>query len=709
VVVAVQIGTQQQINMANWTVSSYSNTETQGDNVNAGSMATYADLTITPNTGYIIDKTGFKIGGATESPTNTWTGGNVDSEVYKVEFINDPADDSKVGTVDNKVTARVYWDSTALGGTPWSMPGNSDTIYIDIDEKTTVVNLDRYFCLLSKHIASQDANGTNKHTVTYGAAPTGITITNQAPLIHNVGTGQVAHHISGTVQEGVPTLIYQATFTANTINGYYYDPITGPIVQVLSAGIATSNYSIVRDNQVLNSNGKLTSIRFSISYTAPAGTRDLAVNAGGMCELGHQIVFTHKLRQPSGTEPGSTLQVAGVLVDRANINPNGEIRNIEVFGDAAAQCTFKIVSSDASKTYDFGPTGSGINGTFTASATDSAPITFGTIGNPMWPIYFPSVSVDRTYDVIVTPISPTTAAPVVPVAANQLRLYQRVDAVVTLGLLDGGSTYTDSDLLDGDPNTAITMTGRSEQQGKTHEREFSYKIMPAMLSSGSTLAVKAAPDFSLDTEGVSTSVNGDISLTPGDGGIVNIAAGVDLTSVAVVGMEVNWTVQKRALFDLETDVHLAVSAYDSDVFQTTVNTDNIVPGMLVTSAKISADENITVDSVEGGSYIILSRAIEATQEEIFTFTTQGITINSITDADTFITSQTLAETDRHQVKSGLEIELGGGESDVVAWVDRVSATKVVNDVFIAGTFNVSSFPQAATTVKLDLNKIIDVT
>ena len=59
--------------MANWTVSSYSNAETQGDNVDQSSMAAFADLIITPNVGYVISATDFKIGGATESPTNTWT------------------------------------------------------------------------------------------------------------------------------------------------------------------------------------------------------------------------------------------------------------------------------------------------------------------------------------------------------------------------------------------------------------------------------------------------------------------------------------------------------------------------------------------------------------------------------------------------------------------------------------------------------------
>ena len=91
------------------------------------------------------------------------------------------------------------------------------------------------------------------------------------------------------------------------------------------------------------------------------------------------------------------------------------------------------------------------------------------------------------------------------------------------------------------------------------------------------------------------------------------------------------------------------------------------------------------------------------ENEILTFTTQNISISSITDADTFV-----ASTDMTGVKDGLAIEIGGGVSDVVAWVDKASATKVSNDVFITGTFNVSSFPQGNLTAKLDLNKIITV-
>jgi hypothetical protein len=125
--------------------------------------------------------------------------------------------------------------------------------------------------------------------------------------------------------------------------------------------------------------------------------------------------------------------------------------------------------------------------------------------------------------------------------------------------------------------------------------------------------------------------------------------------------------------------------------------------MLFTSTTVSERDNITVESVLEGSHVVLTDVVRVKANEVVTFKTKNITISSITDANTFV-----ASIDMTGVKDGLAIEIGGGGTDVTAWVDRASATKVSNDVFITGTFNVSSFPQAAKTVKLDLNKIITV-
>ena len=82
--VAVMLGTQQQINMADWYVTT-ATFPAVGGTAEAGQTVDLEISTFDPDappgldwSGAYIKKENFKIGGATESPTNTWTGGNVD-------------------------------------------------------------------------------------------------------------------------------------------------------------------------------------------------------------------------------------------------------------------------------------------------------------------------------------------------------------------------------------------------------------------------------------------------------------------------------------------------------------------------------------------------------------------------------------------------------------------------------------------------------
>ena len=686
--------------MANWTVSSYSNAETQGDNVNAGSMAAYADLVITPNVGYVISATDFKIGGATESPTNTWTGGNVDTEVYKVVF----SDIGTAGTVSNTVRARVHFDSTALGGTPWNMPSNNETIYIDIDEKTTVENIDRYFCIRTQHVAETDGKGVNKHTVTYATAPTGVTTTNYTPLIHNIGDGSVEHSHQGTVPQGAPapgTLIFSVDFDAEENFGYSY--VSEPTVGVLSGPYA-SYYTFQSSGHVYDSDNNLIFVTIKGYYDPPVGIigldPDPAGSAGAMCELGQSISISHVIRQAPQGEPGSTKQVTNVLMDISSISSNGEVRTIKTLGDAYAEFTLKIVSSDSSKTYDFGPVGDGVNGTFTASATESDPNTIGTnLGSIDYPVHFPPISSNTYYDIIITPITPTTATSNVPTAANELRIYQYSTVDVTLGLDDSANVYDDGELFDGDPNAVggvkITGTGgRTVHSPIT--REFSYKIIPAMITTGSgTLNVKSSLDFDLDNKGqVRAQLNGEAT---GASFEVNSTVGM------VVGGDISWSVQKTSMFTETTD-SLTPLAYGGTP-TTAPDLDNLVVGMQLTSYSVPARDNVTITSIDTGDNTIhLSDRVRMAEQEPLTFTTKGITVNSVhANGTTLEASQTMAG-----VQDDFYIDVGGGVSDLEAFVSGITVTKVVNDIIIAGTFEVHSFPTADTTVKLDLNELITI-
>jgi len=678
--------------MANWTVTESSTAVAQGATVSASVV-----LTILPLTGFVVSASNFKIGGATNTSGNIWAGGNVDSDINTVTF----ADTTTAGAVGNTVTATVAFDS-------FTMPGNLEQLYIDIDEIAEVKNLDRFFCIRTQHLAETDGNGINKHTVTYASAPTGITTANNTPLVHNIGDGLVEHSHQGIVTQG-PTapgeLILSVDFDANEIYGYYY--VSEPTFATVS-GPYSSYYTFINSGHVYDTNSNLIFVNIKGYYTPPVGVTGLdpdpAGSASAMCELGQSVLASHVIRQEEQGEPGSTTQVTNVNINSSIISQNGEVRTVKILGDAFAEFTFKIVSSDSSKTYDFGPVGNGVNGIFTATATESEPNTIGTnLGSADYPIHFPAVSIDTYYDIIVTPTLPTTATSNVPTAANQLRILQHPTVDVSLGLLDGGGVYDDSELLDGDPNVTVKITGPGGVNFNNGEsrspllKEFSYTITEAMVTSGSTntLAVKAALDFTLDNIGtLTTSLNGNASGTSFD---------VDTSVGVVAGSTINWSIQKNPVFNVENSSVITVAAHVAEGDQSIVpNTDNLVVGMEVTGSTLRSARPVTVESV-GAQEIVLSEPITAIVGVPLTFTAAGITVSSVTDGNTVVASQTMAG-----VVDDFEITFGGQEIDLQAGILSPTVTKVGDNIIIAGTFQVSSFPVADATVKLDLNELITI-
>ena len=60
------------------------------------------------------------------------------------------------------------------------------------------------------------------------------------------------------------------------------------------------------------------------------------------------------------------------------------------------------------------------------------------------------------------------------------------------------------------------------------------------------------------------------------------------------------------------------------------------------------------------------------------------------------------------VQDDFQITIGGGESDAVAGISNGTATKVGDNIVLAGTFEVLSMPTTDTTVRLDLNELITI-
>ena len=188
-------GIQQQINMANWTVTTVTQQVAAGASV-AASQGTHV-LTITPIAGYVISASQFKIGGATGpvsvSGAYRWTGGNVDIGVNYVDF----KDTGTPGTPSNTVTATVQF-------TTFTMPSSAKIFYIDIDEISDVDHELRPVCIRTHHDLNQDSAAVDQHTVTT-TSPTGITQTDNASTasvlstLLNTGEVQVRYYHQGTV------------------------------------------------------------------------------------------------------------------------------------------------------------------------------------------------------------------------------------------------------------------------------------------------------------------------------------------------------------------------------------------------------------------------------------------------------------------------------------------------------------------------------
>tara|TARA_R110001583_G_scaffold91936_6_gene234049 strand:+ start:2013 stop:2837 length:825 start_codon:yes stop_codon:yes gene_type:complete len=273
--------------MANWYVTS----NTFGAVTDVAEDAQTVTLSISnidPDTdvwsGVYIKKENFKIGGATESPDNTWTGGNVDSPVAKVVFTNDPADNSLADLVNNKVTATVYLNSHTFS--------TAGTVYVDIDTSSTAPALHaiKPFCLRTIFTLS-DTTLSSNHTVT-NVNISGVTEATETSEV----TGQTIFKNSGNIEIGVSTLVSQVTFVAG--NNYEYTELPsfnisagGGYFAAFASQLAASIYTASITDEVTNAAGQYT--RFTLNVHAnisPSTYYFMSPNTS--CSANHQVEFT---------------------------------------------------------------------------------------------------------------------------------------------------------------------------------------------------------------------------------------------------------------------------------------------------------------------------------------------------------------------------------------------------------------------------------
>ena len=272
--------------MANWYVNSVDQTQVVGSTV----ASQQVDLTITNvdsngvHSGYNLSATNFKIGGATESPTNTWTGGNVDTEVAKVVF----SDNGIAGDPANTVNAKVFLNS-------FTCPTAAETIFVDIDESATPpAPAKRSVCVHSYYTADTNSSVTVTDL-------TDITETSVQAGATGGPPGIYKH--SGTVNDNVSTKIAKLTFSASS--GYHYVPQQIYMLNVNSYGYDYSNNYTVNTGYSYT-NGNITGIIAEVYYTPPQNSPLNPDPKSDMCDLNHLFIIDFKVYQTTSAAGPTT-------------------------------------------------------------------------------------------------------------------------------------------------------------------------------------------------------------------------------------------------------------------------------------------------------------------------------------------------------------------------------------------------------------------
>jgi hypothetical protein len=187
-----------------------------------------------------------------------------------------------------------------------------------------------------------------------------------------------------------------------------------------------------------------------------------------------------------------------------------------------------------------------------------------------------------------------------------------------------------------------------------------------------------------------------------DGNITSATFDVDSTVGIGVGSTINWSINKTPLFTEENVSDIQIGTVGVASIEIPVNLDNLAVGMILTASNIRSSSKVTIETINDNS-ISLSEAISTSTKTDITFTADGVTVSSITDANTLVASQSLSG-----LKDNLSLDFGGGTSDVSAYVTNGTVTQSSANVIIAGNFALNSIGTAAVNTNLDIKELITI-
>ena len=391
----------------NWEASNFVLTETVGSTV----PGQFVDLVISnvvngSYTGFNLSASNFKIGGASSSGSNIWTGGNKDTEVTQVQFI----DNGIAGDPLNTVTARVTLSS-------FTAPSSNKNIYIDIDSTTVSAPVHRNLCLRSEYDYSAN------QTVTYTPG-TGV---NRAVADDGISSGITRDLFqSSSLVDGTTHKVATFTFTRNS-NYYYKKPPSIFYHNLVKPGYDyTGAYNEV---VTLTPTGtQLTSFTVEVFYTPP---QDPSLNPDPphLCKLHHKIEIHYELLQP---QAGLTNIVTNVAY-KPSANAFAAEVPVTVSGTSGATYNVAITQATsltnpaATQHYNFA------TNQFQNSSTNTGTVTIPTSGFNFHNVILPkNTTGKKRFDIVVEAIGETTLASNVPNAFGEATIIQEGVSTLTL-------------------------------------------------------------------------------------------------------------------------------------------------------------------------------------------------------------------------------------------------------------------------------------
>ena len=622
--------------MANWYVNSVDQTQVVGSTV----ASQQVDLTITNvdsngvHSGYNLSATNFKIGGATERPTNTWTGGNVDTEVAKVVF----SDNGIAGDPANTINAKVYLNS-------FTCPTAAETIFVDIDENTVAPALSKRRVCINAYYTYDTTLGASIAVTDLPFGATGD-ITETDVQTGSATTPGIKKH-SGVVNDSVSTKIAKYTFTAAT--GYHYSPQNIAMANLNSSGFDYSNNYNVNVGYGYTNN-LITSIIAEVYYNPPQNPPLNPDPVADMCDLDHRLIMDFKVYQTT-TALTNTIKNVIFAPTATHLAQQFPIR---VEGTPSAQYTIRVTQADSTtdstiaKYYNFSTDlfqhGSAVSGTQTINAN----------GFFNHFIQLPAITgVSQAYHIVIAAVGTTTLQSVVPDALDEAVITQLGFNTLTVT----GNTVLGS-LLDASDTVTISLpvqkeTAKGHPYGKSVGKSVTAEGGNNNTSSTTLTLNEEESDLTdgMILTGLGQGTHG-VTITKIQGKTLTLSKAIAVANDTVIGFEKNTPNLKefditisprfpgRTLLSLDyTDPESGIAegrqptaadvggfssllqqvngAISSSTTAVLNSTKGIVPGMFVTGTGISG--TVTVSSITNNTVLILSSAQTISDDVYLTF------------------------------------------------------------------------------------------